>query len=314
MSAARLALAERRYRQVLATDPQSVAALEGLGVLLFQQGRAGEAVQLFGRGVALQPKNARLRANLGEALRTVKQIDQAREHLNTAAGLDPELAQTWNSLGLLAADQGRPDEAETAFRKAFRLNPKFNAARVNLGNALHELGRLDEAITELESVVAAEPDNVLALSNLGQMLCETRPPRFAEAETLCRRAVQLAPALPSALNGLGKALRLRGRLAEAKACHERRSRPTREILRPTTISASFWWNKGGWTKRFNISWRGAARIRVTCGFTSTLGNSCRQLAPSRSAPALPGGTRVQPGECGSTSWARSRADGRRPTG
>jgi tetratricopeptide (TPR) repeat protein len=215
------AQAEERYRQVLEADPCSVTALEGLAVLVFQQGRAAEAVQLFSRGVTLQPRSTRMHANLGEAFRTVKQFDKAREHLDTAARLDPGFAQTWNSLGLLAADLRRPTEAETAFRTAVRLNPKATATRVNLANALHDLGRLHEAIAELQAVIALEPDNILALTNLGQMLCETRPVPFADAERLCRRAVELAPNLASASNGLGKVLRLQGRFDEAAACHER---------------------------------------------------------------------------------------------
>jgi tetratricopeptide (TPR) repeat protein len=213
--------AEERYREVLASDPSSVGALEGLGVLVFQQGRAAEAVQLFGRGVALRPQSARLQANLGEAFRTVNQLDKARDHLNTAAALDPALAQTWNSLGLLAADERRPAEAESSFREAIRLNPTLMGARVNLANTFQNLGRLDEAIALLRVVIEAEPRNVLAATNLGQMLCEARPKNLALAENLCRRAVQLAPNLASAWNGLGKVLRLKGLFEEAIACHER---------------------------------------------------------------------------------------------
>jgi tetratricopeptide (TPR) repeat protein len=207
--------AEELYLQVLASDPGGVGALEGLGVLVFQQGRAAEAVGLFGRAVALRPQSARLQANLGEAFRVVKQPGKAREHLTAAAALDPALAQTWNSLGLLAAEERR------SFREAIRLNPKVMAARVNLANALHDVGRLDEAIAVLRSVIETEPYNILALTNLGQMLCETPAKNLAQAERLCRRAVELAPGLASALNGLGKVLRLRGLLEEAKACHER---------------------------------------------------------------------------------------------
>ncbi len=216
-----LVQAEERYRQVLALEPRAVGALEGLGVLLFQQGNAPLAVEFFSRAVPLNPRSARLRANLGEALRSVKQLEGAHEHLSAAAALDPTLAQTWNSLGLLAADQKQHGDAEARFREAIRLNPRVMAARVNLANALHGLGRLDEAIAELRIVIEAEPNNVLALTNLGQMLCDRRPKDLAQAESLCRLAVGLAPSLASALNGLGKVLRLRGNLDEARACHER---------------------------------------------------------------------------------------------
>ncbi len=198
-----LAQAEEAYRQVLSSDPQCSGALEGLGVLVFQQGRAAEAVQLFGRAAALNAKSARLQANLGEALRVVKQFEKAAEHLKAAVALDPRVAQTWNSLGLLATDRTCPAEAEPSFREAIKLNPKVMAARVNLANVLHSLGRVDEAIAELRLVLESEPDNVLALANLGQMLGEAGPRNFAEAERLCRRAVELAPKLATALERPG---------------------------------------------------------------------------------------------------------------
>ena len=53
-SKGRLAEAETLYRQVLKSHPDAVPALEGLGVLVFQQGRAGEAATLFERAVAQQ--------------------------------------------------------------------------------------------------------------------------------------------------------------------------------------------------------------------------------------------------------------------
>ena len=204
----RLALAEARYRQVLALDSRSVPALEGLGMVVFQQGRAAEAVTLFGRGVDLAPGSARLHANLGEALRTCGELEKAREHLEKAATVAPGLAQTWNSLGLLASDQGRHADAETLFRHAMRLRPELTAACINLANALHNQGRTGEAIAALRAVIVTEPENVLALTNLGQMLCETGAGNVDEAVALCRRAVQLRPELPGPLAGLGKVLRI----------------------------------------------------------------------------------------------------------
>ncbi len=264
-----LVQAEERYRQVLAIDPRAVGALEGLGVLLFQQNRAAGAVEYFSRAVPLNPRSARLQANLGEALRTVKQLDKAQEHLSAAVTLEPTLAQTWNSLGLLAADYRRHAEAESRFREAIRLNPRVMAARVNLANALHSLGRLDEAVAELRVVIEAEPNNILALTNLGQMLCETDPKDLGNAESLCRRAVQLAPHLASALNGLGKVLRFGANWTKpgpAMSGHWSRARATPPHI---TISGSSGSSRAAWTKHSSISSPAAPRVPTTRGSIST---------------------------------------------
>ena len=76
--------AEILYRELLAKEPDSLGALEGLGVLAFQQGRIEDAAAFF-RGMALAPESVRFHANLGESLRTIKRFDQALWHLRKAA-------------------------------------------------------------------------------------------------------------------------------------------------------------------------------------------------------------------------------------
>ncbi len=218
----RLAEAETLYRELLIKQPDALGALEGLGVLAFQQGRAKEAAALFARGVAIDPASASFHGNLGEALRTMKRFHPASEHLRKAVQLDPTSVQAWNSLGLLAFDLGRNLDAEQAYREAIRLRPRFVHAHINLGNTLLALGRPREAIESLREAIRIEPNNFLALINLGRILSETREPGpCAEAEDLCRRAVALAPKLNAAWNTLANVLRIQGRIDEAIACEQR---------------------------------------------------------------------------------------------
>jgi tetratricopeptide (TPR) repeat protein len=60
----RMIEAEALYRDLLGKQPDALKALEGLGVVLFQQGRAEEAAALFARGVAIEPQSIRFHANL----------------------------------------------------------------------------------------------------------------------------------------------------------------------------------------------------------------------------------------------------------
>ena len=218
----RLAEAETLYREVLTCQPDAIPALAGLGILAYQHGRADEAASLFARGVRFRPELAALRANLGEALRILKNYDAAADHLRRALALDPAQPDAWNTQGLLALDQGRNAEAEDAFRAAIRLRPEFAAAYINLGNALCESGRPDEAAEVLRSALRIEPDNPGALTSLAKILIETEDPELLdEAESLCRRALVLAPRLPQAINNLGNVLRIQGRFDEARACYQR---------------------------------------------------------------------------------------------
>ena len=135
----RVAEAEALYREVLRDRPDTALALEGLGVLVFQQGRTAEAAELFARGVAILPDSARFHANLGEALRSTDRLDQALPHLRRATELDATLPHAWNSLALLAYSEGRFADSEASCREAIRLSPRLTAAYINLGNALSAL-------------------------------------------------------------------------------------------------------------------------------------------------------------------------------
>ena len=115
--------AEALYREVLREAPDTASALEGLGVLVFQQGEPSEAAELFARGVALCPESARFHANLGEACARPTGPTQALSHLRRATELDPTLPHAWNSLALLAYSESRFAESEASCREAIRLSP-----------------------------------------------------------------------------------------------------------------------------------------------------------------------------------------------
>ena len=73
----RTAAAEALYRELLQNQPEYVGALEALGVLVFQQGRAQEALHLFARG-------------------------------DDSAGVSPDAGRTWGSSSRSSAGTTRP--------------------------------------------------------------------------------------------------------------------------------------------------------------------------------------------------------------
>ena len=127
----RVVEAEAVYREVLREEPGRAEALEGLGVLVFHQGRAAEAADLFASGVAIYPDSARFHANLGEALRSTGRVDEALIHLRRATELDRSLPHAWNSLALLAQSQAR-------FADAAGIVPRGDQAVASAHRGLHQ--------------------------------------------------------------------------------------------------------------------------------------------------------------------------------
>jgi len=210
----RLEEAARRYRNVLAAQPEHPDALHLLGVVALQQGEYRRAAEHIGRAIARNPGNAAYHINLAEAYRGLGQLDRAADCCRTALRLQPQSAEAANNLGMVLLAQGRTADAADQFREALRFKPDFGMACNNVGNALRLLGDLDAAVSHFRRAVELDPNLAEAHSNLGQLLLERHQPHESLAHL--RSAVRLRPGLAEARNNLGNALREAGRLAEAR--------------------------------------------------------------------------------------------------
>jgi tetratricopeptide (TPR) repeat protein len=206
--------AARRYRNVLAAQPDHPDALHLLGVVALQQGDHRRAAEHIARAVAHNPGNAAYHVNLAEAFRGLGQLDHAAECCRNALRLQPYSAEAANNFGMVLLAQGNTAEAADQFREALRIKPNFGMACNNVGNALRLLGDTDGAVTHFRRATQIDPNLAEAHSNLGQLLLEHHQPHEALAHL--RTAVGLRPGLAEARNNLGNALREAGRLAEAR--------------------------------------------------------------------------------------------------
>jgi len=236
---------------VVSSRPQA-EALELLGIVLAQQGRAYESLEWFERAIAARPQASGPQHNRAQALFALGRVSEARAALDRLVASNPDLHASWNLLGSVLAAQGdaraeqayrralmlRPDHAETHYnlgvffletgrldeaiacnRKAVSLRADFVAAHNNLANALRAKGHLDEALTHYAQAVRLEPRFADGWSNYGAALREAG--RVEEAIPALERAVALAPHAWSAISNLGLACLARNRFEEAIACQRR---------------------------------------------------------------------------------------------
>ena len=75
--AGRLSEAEGIYRNILAIDPKHVDSMHLLGVIALQVGRNDIAVDLIGKAIAANKRNADFHNNIGVALRALGRLDEA---------------------------------------------------------------------------------------------------------------------------------------------------------------------------------------------------------------------------------------------
>ncbi len=230
--------AEWLYQQVLQLQPAHPGALQMLGVLKFQSGKAAEGIELLRRVVALDPQQAGAHNNLGNALRETGQYAAAIESFDRALALDPGLADAYSNRGnaqqelkqypaalasyerAIALQPGhahafhnrgmtllslhRHAEAEASFDTAIALQPGFADAYVHRASARWRQEKLAPALQDCDSALALNPG--LLLAHRGRAFVLNKMQRFQATAEACARILALAPADPDALGNRLSAL------------------------------------------------------------------------------------------------------------
>ena len=78
----------------------------------------------------------------------------------------PDYAEAYNNLGSALFSKGQLDEAITQFQKALKSKPDYVEVYNNLGSALFSKGRLDEAITQFQKALEIRPGDAQACDDL----------------------------------------------------------------------------------------------------------------------------------------------------
>jgi len=189
--------------------------LSDIGLALATKGQFQQAVEYYHKALRLQPDFAEARSHLGWALYQQGEHDRAIEMFHQAIQQAPTLASAHNNLGWAFHEQGRHAEAVAAFNEALRHKPDFALARNNLGLALSALGRIESAVEQYRQAVHIQPSFADAHYNLGVALAQLG--RNDEAVVAYGRALGLNPNHARARNNLGWLLHQKGRHAEAEA-------------------------------------------------------------------------------------------------
>jgi tetratricopeptide (TPR) repeat protein len=211
----RFAEAEAIYRQVLASHPNNPDAMQLLGVLAAQVGKADIAVDLIRRAIAINPRQPMYHCNLGQTYLSVGRADEAVAAFAQAIAIQPDFFQAIVNQGNAYLARGDVDQAISNYRRAIEIDPHVAETYNNLGNALRHKQQMDDAISAYRDAIARTPRLPDAHYNLAIALKDSR--RFDEAIAEFQQAIALRPNYPEALNNLGNVYQSVGRLEEAAA-------------------------------------------------------------------------------------------------
>ena len=115
--------------EALSRRPDHGDSLLALGNALIALERAPEAAAAFERGLAGDPRSARLHANLALARRQCGDLDGAEHHLRQAVALAPALAEAHKNLAMLDLLRGRFADGFDRFAWRWREQRAFNRPR-----------------------------------------------------------------------------------------------------------------------------------------------------------------------------------------
>ena len=208
-------VADRTFRDIIASIPDYHAAIHHLGLVCFYRGDIKGAVEFTGKSTELDKKNSQYLNNYAVMLSEDGQKEAALKAWDRAIKADPAFADPYSNKANTLWQLGRFKEAEAFARKAVERNPKYPDALLNLGNALVSLKKFDEAVKYWRKAIKLKPDFDKAWSNIGNALREKG--NLKEALEACTKAVGINANNPQAWSNLGNAQRDLGdpKLAEA---------------------------------------------------------------------------------------------------
>jgi tetratricopeptide (TPR) repeat protein len=120
----------------------------------------------FSEALRLDPANAKVYRERGNAYMQKGDFDKAIADYNQAIRLNPDFAEAYNSRGTAYGTKGDFDRAIADFTQALRLDPNYANAYYNRGNAYYMKKDYDKAIADYEACLRLNPNYANAKNNL----------------------------------------------------------------------------------------------------------------------------------------------------
>ncbi len=181
------------YEKFLAANPKHPSASASLGKLLVEKGDMGRAAGLLFDALAGQD-SAAVRVNLGIALSNTGNLDGAIGHLERAVQLDPKLAVARLRLAEAYLAAARLKDAEAAFQAAAGLGAEPYGTR-GVGLARMQAKNFPGALEAFGAVLKLAPDDTTSLFMAAEANEAAKNAR--EAARLYGRFAELAAANPT---------------------------------------------------------------------------------------------------------------------
>ncbi|WP_457419437.1 tetratricopeptide repeat protein [Roseateles sp. P5_E7] len=175
----RVLAAEKLYRKLSEARPDDPNPLHFLGVLLHQDGKSEEALELIDKSIAMDPGVASWHNNRGNVLLLLQRSDEARAAYERCRELEPGNPAVANNLACLLGALGDVAAAEALFREVLAREPGFADAHINFANLLVSTQRVQEGMRHFGTSLELRPDDPKASRMMGLIFATSGQPEKA---------------------------------------------------------------------------------------------------------------------------------------
>jgi len=192
------------YRHMLDEDPNNAWTAYNLALALEATQDTKGAEEALRKGIEIDPKLAKIRAELGQLELTEGDFESAQKWLQSALDLDPQLVEARGNLAMVYAGNNDLVSAEKLLHQALEDDPNYKDGHLKLGLILARQNRKPEAEAELNRAVALAPQDLATLSTAGKIKMQMG--ETSEGVALLQKVAKLAPDLAAAHLDLALAL------------------------------------------------------------------------------------------------------------
>jgi Tfp pilus assembly protein PilF/ADP-heptose:LPS heptosyltransferase len=139
--------------------------------------------------------------NLGMALESIGQNNQAIDAYKNAIRINPKFSKAINNLGVVLYNQKRYIESADIFQIALDTDPEYIEVYSNMGAALNKAKKYEESIKALETAIQKLPNHSGAYTNLGNVYNKLH--EYKKAVKYHEKSIQLEPNGANAYSNVG---------------------------------------------------------------------------------------------------------------
>jgi len=165
MQQGQLTEAKNNFQKVISSNPRQVDALNLLGIINAQSRNFEDAINIMGRAISIDSKNASSYYNRGLALHELGRIEEALMDYRKATKINSKYANAYNGQGNAYLDMKDVKLAIESYEKALQIDRNYADAWNNLGNAYSYNKQLVEALSCYDNAIRSNPHFLEAWSN-----------------------------------------------------------------------------------------------------------------------------------------------------